>query len=159
MMSCIYLFWSAVVLVVVFAICWAPFHIDRVMWSYIDNWSEQNLHAFELVHLTSGVLFYLSSAVNPILYSLMSSRFRGLFREVACRKNEQKFNITQITFRTTVWEKWDTSSCVNVQRQRMGEYFDKFIIIQMHWLEINWGKAVQWWWYQTLRSYLYRCLG
>ncbi|XP_017328691.1 neuromedin-U receptor 1 isoform X1 [Ictalurus punctatus] len=90
------------VLVVVFAICWAPFHIDRVMYGYIDDSSEQNLHAFELVHLTSGVLFYLSSAVNPILYSLMSSRFRGLFREVACRKNEQKFNITQITFRTTV---------------------------------------------------------
>ncbi|MCI4377813.1 hypothetical protein PGIGA_G00207850 [Pangasianodon gigas] len=90
------------VLVVLFAICWAPFHIDRVMWSYIDDWSEDQHRVFEFVHLISGVFFYLSSAVNPILYSLMSSRFRELFREVACRKNEQKFNHTQITFRTTM---------------------------------------------------------
>ncbi|XP_026998253.1 neuromedin-U receptor 1-like [Tachysurus fulvidraco] len=89
-------------LVVVFAICWAPFHVDRVMWSYIEDWREEQHRAFEYVHLLSGVFFYLSSAVNPILYSLMSSRFRELFREVTCWKAEQKFNITQITFRTTV---------------------------------------------------------
>ncbi|XP_053355114.1 neuromedin-U receptor 1 [Clarias gariepinus] len=89
------------VLVVVFAICWAPFHIDRVMWSYIEDWSEQHHRVFEFIHLISGVFFYLSTAANPILYSLMSSRFRELFREVACRKPEQKFSITQITFRTT----------------------------------------------------------
>lgn len=93
---------SAVMLVVVFAICWAPFHIDRVMWSYIEDWREEQHRAFEYVHLLSGVFFYLSSAVNPILYSLMSTRFRELFREVTCWKAEQKFNITQITFRTTV---------------------------------------------------------
>lgn len=88
-------------MVVVFAICWAPFHIDRVMWSYIDDWSDEQHRAFEFVHLISGVFFYLSSAVNPILYSLMSSRFRELFREVACQRSEQKYNITQVTFRTT----------------------------------------------------------
>ncbi|KAG7329790.1 hypothetical protein KOW79_006012 [Hemibagrus wyckioides] len=90
------------VLVVVFAICWAPFHIDRVMWSYIQDCREEQHQAFEYVHLISGVFFYLSSAVNPILYSLMSSRFRELFREIACWKTKQKFNITQVTFRTTM---------------------------------------------------------
>lgn len=89
-------------LVVVFAICWAPFHIDRVMWSYIDDWSEEQHRAYEIVHLISGVSFYLSSAANPVLYGLMSSRFRELFREVACRRNERRFSITQITFRTTI---------------------------------------------------------
>ncbi|XP_046707184.1 neuromedin-U receptor 1 [Silurus meridionalis] len=81
------------VLVVVFGVCWAPFHIDRVMWSYIEEWSKEQHLAFESIHLISGVFFYLSSAVNPVLYSLMSSRFRELFQEVACRKNEQKFKL------------------------------------------------------------------
>ncbi|TSL47728.1 Neuromedin-U receptor 1 [Bagarius yarrelli] len=90
------------VLVVVFAICWAPFHIDRVMWSYIEDWSEEQHRAFEYVHLISGVFFYLSSAVNPVLYSLMSSRFRELLKELACWKTEQKFNMMQLTFRTTL---------------------------------------------------------
>uniref|UniRef100_A0A8C4ZJR7 Neuromedin U receptor 1a n=1 Tax=Gadus morhua TaxID=8049 RepID=A0A8C4ZJR7_GADMO len=66
------------VLVVVFGICWAPFHTDRLMWSFISDWSEDQLETFQYVHLISGVLFYLSSAVNPILYNLMSTRFREI---------------------------------------------------------------------------------
>ncbi|KAL1279812.1 hypothetical protein QQF64_014412 [Cirrhinus molitorella] len=80
-------------LVIVFGICWAPFHIDRVMWSYIDDWTAENHHVFEYVHLLSGVFFYLSSVVNPILYNLMSSRFREMFREVVCQKDHRQLSI------------------------------------------------------------------
>ncbi|XP_074046215.1 neuromedin-U receptor 1 [Macrotis lagotis] len=69
------------VLVVVFAVCWAPFHVDRLMWSFVTHWTEELLQAFEYVHVASGVFFYLSSAANPILYSLLSSRFQGAFRK------------------------------------------------------------------------------
>uniref|UniRef100_A0A667YD28 Neuromedin U receptor 1 n=1 Tax=Myripristis murdjan TaxID=586833 RepID=A0A667YD28_9TELE len=72
------------VLVAVFGLCWAPFHVDRLMWSYIDTWSVQHLKIFEHVHIISGVFFYLSSAINPILYNLMSTRFREMFRPTAC---------------------------------------------------------------------------
>ncbi|XP_055473052.1 neuromedin-U receptor 1 [Psammomys obesus] len=68
-------------LVVVFGICWAPFHADRLMWSLVSHWTEGLLLAFQFVHVVSGVFFYLGSAANPVLYSLMSSRFRETFRQ------------------------------------------------------------------------------
>nr|XP_055039442.1 neuromedin-U receptor 2 [Misgurnus anguillicaudatus]XP_055039443.1 neuromedin-U receptor 2 [Misgurnus anguillicaudatus] len=73
------------VVVLVFAICWAPFHIDRLLWSFITNWTDRMHNIFEYVHIISGVLFYLSSAVNPIIYNLLSSRFRERFRALVCR--------------------------------------------------------------------------
>uniref|UniRef100_A0A3Q2P572 Neuromedin U receptor 1 n=1 Tax=Fundulus heteroclitus TaxID=8078 RepID=A0A3Q2P572_FUNHE len=76
------------VLVVVFGICWAPFHTDRLMWSFISDWTDSHHKIFEYVHIISGVFFYLSSAVNPILYNLMSTRFREMFKEVMCLTQE-----------------------------------------------------------------------
>ncbi|KAM8791696.1 LOW QUALITY PROTEIN: neuromedin-U receptor 1 [Rhynchonycteris naso] len=72
------------VLVVVFGICWAPFHVDRLMWSSVAHWTESLDLAFQYVHVVSGVFFYISSAANPVLYSLLSSRFRDTFREALC---------------------------------------------------------------------------
>ncbi|XP_006734324.1 neuromedin-U receptor 1 [Leptonychotes weddellii] len=72
------------VLVVVFGICWAPFHVDRLMWSFVYQWTEGLELAFQYVHVTSGVFFYLSSAINPVLYNIMSSRFRETFQEALC---------------------------------------------------------------------------
>ncbi|XP_030630630.1 neuromedin-U receptor 1 [Chanos chanos] len=89
------------VLVIVFGICWAPFHIDRVMYSYIEDWTGDHHRAFEYVHLVSGVLFYLSSVVNPILYNLMSTRFREMFREVTCRRGHHRRSVTQVTLRSS----------------------------------------------------------
>ncbi|XP_076000861.1 neuromedin-U receptor 1-like [Genypterus blacodes] len=80
------------VLVVVFGLCWAPFHVDRLMWSYMDTWSAQHLKIFEHVHIVSGVCFYLSSSVNPILYNLLSTRFREMFRQVMCYSKKWPLN-------------------------------------------------------------------
>ncbi|XP_049602592.1 neuromedin-U receptor 1-like [Syngnathus scovelli] len=72
------------VLVIVFCLCWAPFHVDRLMWSLMDTSVEQHLQIFEHIHVVSGVFFYLSAAINPILYNLMSTRFREMFRHISC---------------------------------------------------------------------------
>ncbi|CAL8253046.1 unnamed protein product [Merluccius merluccius] len=96
------------VLVVVFGICWAPFHTDRLMWSFISDWTINHLETFQYVHLLSGVFFYLSSAVNPILYNLMSTRFREMFKEVMCHWPRQppprghSFSVTRVTLRSTL---------------------------------------------------------
>ncbi|XP_067287570.1 neuromedin-U receptor 2 [Pseudorasbora parva] len=74
------------VVVLVFAICWAPFHIDRLLWSFITSWTDHMYNIFEYVHIISGVLFYLSSAVNPIIYNLLSSRFRERFQALVCNR-------------------------------------------------------------------------
>ncbi|NXG30609.1 NMUR2 protein, partial [Dromaius novaehollandiae] len=70
------------VLVMVFAICWAPFHIDRLFFSFVVEWTEPLANIFNLIHVVSGVFFYLSSAVNPIIYNLLSQRFRMAFLSV-----------------------------------------------------------------------------
>uniref|UniRef100_A0A5K4EPF9 Putative neuropeptide receptor n=2 Tax=Schistosoma mansoni TaxID=6183 RepID=A0A5K4EPF9_SCHMA len=65
-----------VAVVVAFFICWAPFHLQRVLtsanvqmtWFFID-----------FLFYVSGFLYYMSATVNPILYSLMSARFRRAF--------------------------------------------------------------------------------
>ncbi|XP_009559707.2 neuromedin-U receptor 2 [Cuculus canorus] len=70
------------VLVMVFAVCWAPFHIDRLFFSFVVEWTEPLANIFNLIHVVSGVFFYLSSAVNPIIYNLLSQRFRMAFFSV-----------------------------------------------------------------------------
>uniref|UniRef100_A0A452FND7 Neuromedin U receptor 1 n=1 Tax=Capra hircus TaxID=9925 RepID=A0A452FND7_CAPHI len=98
------------VLVVVFGICWAPFHIDRLMWSCMSRWTEGLLLAFQYVHVISGVFFYLSSAANPVLYSLMSTRFRDAFREALCpgtqcrgrRAHHSSYSLSRVTTGSTL---------------------------------------------------------
>ncbi|XP_070273205.1 neuromedin-U receptor 2 [Myotis yumanensis] len=70
------------VLVLVFAICWTPFHIERLFFSFVEEWTESLAVVFNLIHVVSGVFFYLSSAVNPIIYNLLSRRFRAAFQSV-----------------------------------------------------------------------------
>ncbi|XP_021426179.2 neuromedin-U receptor 2 [Oncorhynchus mykiss] len=75
------------VVVLVFSICWAPFHIDRLLWSCIMQWSvwtDLNQTVYQCVHLLSGILFYLSSAVNPVIYNMLSTRFRECFWDLIC---------------------------------------------------------------------------
>lgn len=98
-------------LVVVFGICWAPFHTDRLVWSFVTQWTDKMLHMFQYVHIISGVFFYLSSAANPILYNLMSTRFREMFKEVMCHGRFRKLgsrkyspSSTRATMRSTVSE-------------------------------------------------------
>ncbi|KFW05774.1 Neuromedin-U receptor 1, partial [Fulmarus glacialis] len=99
------------VLVVVFGICWAPFHTDRLVWSFVSTWTSHMLHMFQYVHIISGVFFYLSSAANPILYNLMSTRFREMFKEVMCHPSHrpprsQKYSpsVSRTTTRSTECE-------------------------------------------------------
>ncbi|NXK52968.1 NMUR1 protein, partial [Chauna torquata] len=99
------------VLVVVFGICWAPFHTDRLVWSFVSTWTSHMLHMFQYVHIISGVFFYLSSAANPILYNLMSTRFREMFKEVMChpghrQPGSRKYSpsVTHATTRSTECE-------------------------------------------------------
>ncbi|KAK9538928.1 hypothetical protein VZT92_004069 [Zoarces viviparus] len=94
------------VLVVVFGLCWAPFHADRLMWSYIDPSSERHRQVFEHVHIVSGVCFYLSSAINPILYNLMSTKFREMFSHVTCySKGWPARSSLKMSHRSTLSEK------------------------------------------------------
>ncbi|XP_059925822.1 neuromedin-U receptor 1-like [Gadus macrocephalus] len=76
------------VVVAVFGLCWAPFHAERLLWSSVSQWTDAMHGVYQWVHILSGVLFYLSSAVNPLIYSLLSTRFREGFRQLVCWQTE-----------------------------------------------------------------------
>ncbi|KER32345.1 hypothetical protein T265_01572 [Opisthorchis viverrini] len=63
------------------------------------------LSAIFLFRLFAGFLYYISPTVNPILYSLMSVRFRRAFLAVFCTKKHTRQPRRQPTLKNT---------CINV---------------------------------------------
>lgn len=72
-----------VVIVIVFTFCWSPFHAQRLLFLYVtlySNWNNQILRQINSVlFLSAGCLYYLNSSLNPLIYSLLSTRFRTAF--------------------------------------------------------------------------------
>uniref|UniRef100_A0A1B0G7K9 G-protein coupled receptors family 1 profile domain-containing protein n=1 Tax=Glossina morsitans morsitans TaxID=37546 RepID=A0A1B0G7K9_GLOMM len=73
---------------VAFFLCWAPFHAQRLMAVYgslsgID--SDVFNTVFHILNLTSGVLYFLSTCINPLLYNIMSHKFREAFKVTLAR--------------------------------------------------------------------------
>uniref|UniRef100_A0A8C6T0Q2 Growth hormone secretagogue receptor type 1 n=1 Tax=Neogobius melanostomus TaxID=47308 RepID=A0A8C6T0Q2_9GOBI len=76
------------VIVLAFVLCWLPFHVGRTIFflsfgtaseSSALGLTEYNSTYFNYV---SSVLFYLSPAINPLLYNLMSGRYRLAVRSL-----------------------------------------------------------------------------
>ncbi|OXU24051.1 hypothetical protein TSAR_005729 [Trichomalopsis sarcophagae] len=81
----------SVAVVIAFFICWAPFHMQRLIAIYgkknvytLDRhyWMEQ---IYLILTYVSGVLYYVSTTINPILYNIMSNKFREAFMETLAR--------------------------------------------------------------------------
>ncbi|XP_065354222.1 neuropeptide CCHamide-2 receptor-like isoform X2 [Calliphora vicina] len=73
---------------VAFFLCWAPFHAQRLMAVYgstsgID--SEVFNTIYYILDYTSGVLYFLSTCINPLLYNIMSHKFREAFKVTLAR--------------------------------------------------------------------------
>ncbi|XP_029292948.1 uncharacterized protein LOC115011843 [Cottoperca gobio] len=79
------------VIVLAFVLCWLPFHVGRTIFSislgsssdrqeaYMDTNSNLDINTLsDYLNLVSSVLFYLSAAINPLLYNLMSASHAGL---------------------------------------------------------------------------------
>ncbi|XP_050428144.1 pyrokinin-1 receptor-like isoform X2 [Adelges cooleyi] len=76
-----------VAVVVAFFICWAPFHAQRLIaiWgvsqvSTGDIGKELIDQLYGISTYISGVLYYMSTTINPILYHIMSHKFRTAFK-------------------------------------------------------------------------------
>ncbi|XP_046820593.1 pyrokinin-1 receptor-like [Vespa crabro] len=91
-----------VAVVVAFFICWAPFHVQRLIAIYGTN-SEDHFTSYSkwieslylLMTYVSGVLYYVSTTINPILYNIMSNKFRTAFMETlskSCRMSTLRQN-------------------------------------------------------------------
>lgn len=76
------LFFVLVVVVFAFILCWLPFHVGRYLFSKsFEAGSLEIAVISQYCNLVSFVLFYLSAAINPILYNIMSKKYRV----AACR--------------------------------------------------------------------------
>ncbi|XP_041480623.1 growth hormone secretagogue receptor type 1-like isoform X1 [Lytechinus variegatus] len=79
-----------VVIAASFFICWFPFHLIRILPIFnLENWPQhiKDIYYRGLYHF-SIVLLYVSSAINPILYNVMSARFRRAFKQtILCRES------------------------------------------------------------------------
>nr|WOA03690.1 CHH family candidate receptor A2beta [Carcinus maenas] len=76
-----------VAVVVAFFLCWAPFHAQRLMFGIVtskDQWTATLLSVNTQLFCFTGFCYYLNSAVNPLLYSVMSVRFRNALRRSLC---------------------------------------------------------------------------
>ncbi|XP_029660848.1 neuropeptides capa receptor-like isoform X1 [Formica exsecta] len=64
--------------VITFFICWAPFHAQRLLYVY-------QVSAFEVInewlYPLGGCLYYFSTTANPILYNVMSVKYRMAFKK------------------------------------------------------------------------------
>ncbi|XP_049772062.1 alpha-1D adrenergic receptor-like [Schistocerca cancellata] len=72
--------------VVAFFICWAPFHAQRLLAVYA--YSSESLRSsatfvtiYQVLTHISGVFYFLGTAINPLLYHIMSHKFRQAFKE------------------------------------------------------------------------------
>ncbi|KAG6802465.1 pyrokinin-like receptor 2 [Apis mellifera caucasica] len=73
-----------VAVVVAFFICWAPFHAQRLLAVYAQNSKDKPedvlIIIYTILTYMSGVFYYLSTTVNPLLYNIMSNKFREAFK-------------------------------------------------------------------------------
>ncbi|XP_036404322.1 growth hormone secretagogue receptor type 1-like [Megalops cyprinoides] len=70
------------VIVLAFVLCWLPFHVGRTLFSVSLSSSPDMYYVSQYFNLVSFVLFYLSAAINPILYNTMSARYRSAVRSL-----------------------------------------------------------------------------
>ncbi|XP_011878872.1 PREDICTED: neuromedin-U receptor 2-like isoform X2 [Vollenhovia emeryi] len=85
-----------VAVVVAFFICWAPFHAQRLLAVYAQSSSSEPEGTMVTIYTTltyvSGVFYYLSTTVNPLLYNIMSNKFREAFKSMLPKYCIRKFS-------------------------------------------------------------------
>lgn len=97
-------FTRTVAVAVAFFLCWAPFHSQRLMAVYGKTSRPQSdifRNTYTALTYISGVLYFMSTCINPLLYSIMSHKFRNAFKVInlfyAIKKNINSKNISSIS--------------------------------------------------------------
>lgn len=89
------------VVVAVTFICWAPNNIIFML-EQIGIVQSLEYEIYHWVMFLSNLFFYASTIVNPIIYNLMSSRYREAFKEIFNGKRE--ITSTKIKVKCTIVE-------------------------------------------------------
>ncbi|CAF2046721.1 unnamed protein product [Rotaria magnacalcarata] len=124
-----------VAVVIAFFICWAPFHTQRItafVTRLLDKANKSTISDAatkfqEILFFTSGILYYLSATVNPVLYNIMSKRYRNGFKRTLCRWTVSTPSTSYRNARSNVYKNNNNSSplsptlaCTNnIRHQRL----------------------------------------
>nr|XP_033795621.1 neurotensin receptor type 2 [Geotrypetes seraphini] len=89
-------------IVIAYVVCWLPYHARRLMFCYVPDadWTDSLFTFYHYFYMLTNTLFYISSAVNPVLYNVLSSTFRKLFFEALsslCREKEESTKLSMTT--------------------------------------------------------------
>lgn len=76
-----------------FFVCYLPYHLERLIVKYSTKGCTEPQMCLWLYHGT-GLLQYISAALNPIIYNVMSRRFRREFK-LLCYKIVKKENVAK----------------------------------------------------------------
>ncbi|XP_056397350.1 uncharacterized protein LOC130291945 [Hyla sarda] len=96
----------AAVVVLTFVLCWLPFHTGRILFAWAGGGGEEKEEADEeegereakyyhqvlsqYFNLITMVLFYLSASINPVLYNIMSQKYRAAMSKIFSRGEDQQ---------------------------------------------------------------------
>ncbi|XP_045453562.1 neuropeptides capa receptor-like [Melitaea cinxia] len=116
--------------VIAFFVCWAPFHFQRLFFIY--GTGVHHYHTInEYLFFAAGFFYYISATVNPILYNIMSHRYRIAFKETLCcrevRRKKSRYRDQSSVRETMVNHTSDGSHLVRVRshshdRRNRSEY-------------------------------------
>ncbi|NWQ77848.1 MTLR protein, partial [Columbina picui] len=83
------------VVVLAFVICWLPFHIGRII--FINTQDTRMMLFSQYFNIFALQLFYLSASINPILYNLISKKYRAAAYKLLLphRGAERAFTVTK----------------------------------------------------------------
>ncbi|XP_018415631.1 PREDICTED: motilin receptor [Nanorana parkeri] len=81
------------VVVLAFVICWLPFHIGRLIFAYTTN--SEVMRISQYFNIVAMELFYLNASINPILYNLISKKYRTAAHRLLrlARPDERAYNV------------------------------------------------------------------
>ncbi|XP_069688229.1 neuropeptides capa receptor-like [Periplaneta americana] len=103
--------------VVAFFLCWAPFHMQRLFYIYGKRLPEMTFQYInELAYYITGCFYFFSCTVNPVLYNVMSAKYRLAFRKTLCCRSGDGANREASTFRdtTVVYVNSDLERCRSI---------------------------------------------
>ncbi|XP_027746598.1 motilin receptor [Empidonax traillii] len=78
-----------------FVICWLPFHIGRII--FINTRDMRTMLFSQYFNIFALQLFYLSASINPVLYNLMSKKYRAAAYKLLLprRAAERAYTVTK----------------------------------------------------------------
>ncbi|CAH2224921.1 motilin receptor [Pelobates cultripes] len=77
-----------VVVVLAFIICWLPFHMGRII--FVSTEDIRTMVFSQYFNLVAMQLFYLSASINPILYNVISKKYRAAAYKLLMSRSSEK---------------------------------------------------------------------